>query len=178
MKSKQIFQGDKPTGYKCCDCPERDSCQEGPTKLRKNNPTMILGEYCAFAKDTGNEDSGSVIVEYDSGLHVVYTQNFVARNDAGKRGCRIIGYKGTVEFDFNAGVLTYYSHEERRKEEISFSSSEGHFGGDAKLVNNFIGVMKGESESIATLKEGIRSAELCLAARKSSEEHIFVDIEN
>ncbi|MBO5909665.1 MAG: Gfo/Idh/MocA family oxidoreductase [Clostridia bacterium] len=177
MRSKQIFKGDKPAGYKCCDCPERDSCQEGPAKLRKNNPTMILGEYCAFAKDTGNEDSGSVIIEYDSGLHVVYTQNFVARNDAGKRGCRIIGYKGTVEFDFFTGVVTFYSHEERRKEEISFSSSEGHFGGDSVLVNSFISVMEGKDTSIATLKEGIRSAELCLAAKKSSQEHVFVDID-
>ena len=178
MKSKQIFKGDKPVGYKCCDCPEKDTCQEGPTRLRKNNPTMILGEYCAFAKDTGNEDSGSVIVEYDSGLHMVYTQNFVARNDAGKRGCRIIGYKGTVEFDFLTGKVTFYSHEERRKEEITFNSTEGHFGGDAVLVNSFISVMKGEGDSIATLNEGIRSAELCLAAKKSSEERVFVDIEN
>ncbi len=178
MKSKQIFKGDKPEGYKCCDCPERESCQEGPVKLRKNNPTMILGEYCAFAKDTGNEDSGSCIIEYDTGLHVVYTQNFVARNDAGKRGCRIIGYKGTVEFDFIKGVVTYFSHEERRKEEISFSSSEGHFGGDSILCNSFISIMEGTGDSVATLGEGILSAELCLGAKKSAEEKIFVDIES
>ena len=177
MKSKQIFKGDKPEGYKCSECPEKDTCQEGPTRLRKNNPTMILGNYCAFAKDTGNEDSGSCIIEYDSGLHVVYTQNFVARNDAGKRGCRIIGYKGTLEFDFNTGKVTIFSHEERRKEEITFSSSEGHYGGDSVLCNSFISVMKGECDSVAPLSDGILSAELCLGAKRSSEEHVFVDIE-
>ena len=178
MKAKQIFKGDKPEGYKCSECPERQTCQEGPVKLRKNNPTMILGDYCAFAKDTGNEDSGTLIIEYSSGLHVVYTQNFVARNDAGKRGCRIIGYKGTVEFDFITGRVVFFSHEERRKEEISFSAAEGHFGGDDVLVNSFISVMSGVGESVAGLNEGIRSAEICLAAKKSSIDHIFVDIEN
>lgn len=178
MKSKQIFKGDKPKGYKCSECPERESCQEGPIKLRKNNPEMILGDYCAFAVDTGNEDSGSVIIEYDSGLHAVYTQNFVARNEAGKRGARIIGYKGTVEFDFTTGKAVYFSHEERVREEFDFSCAEKHFGGDAALAENFYDVMTGKGRSIAPLSDGIRSAELCLAARKSSEEHIFVDIEN
>ena len=178
MKSKQIFKGDKPAGFKCADCPEKDTCQEGPTRLRKNNPQMILGEYCAFATDTGNEDSGTCIVEYDNGLHVVYTQNFVARNQAGKRGCRIIGYKGTLEFDFITGIVTFYSHEERTKEEKPFEIGTGHFGGDSSLAGSFIAVMEKSGESIAPLKDGIRSAELCLAARKSSVEHIFVDIQN
>jgi hypothetical protein len=90
----------------------------------------------------------------------------------------VIGYKGTAEFDFITGTVTYYSHEERRKEVITFNSAEGHFGGDGVLVNSFISVMEGTGESVATLKEGILSAELCLAAKKSSEERVFVDIEN
>ena len=178
MKSKQIFKGDKPEGFKCCDCPEKESCQEGPVRLRENNPEMILGEYCAFAKDTGNEDSGSCIIEYDSGLHVVYTQNFVARNDAGKRGARFIGYKGTLEFDFNTETVTFYSHEKREKEEVTVSSSEKHYGGDAALCDNFISVMEGKGDSIAPLSDGILSAELCLGAKRSATEHIFVDIDS
>lgn len=177
MKSKQIFKGDKPAGYKCCDCPEKDTCQEGPTRLRKNNPEMILGEYCAFAKDTGNEDSGTCIIEYETGLHVVYTQNFVARNEAGKRGCRVIGYKGTLEFDFKTGVVTFYSHEERVTEVKSFEVGTGHFGGDKALCDSFIAIMEGGEVSVAPLREGILSAELCLGAKKSAEEHVFVPVE-
>ena len=58
------------------------------------------GEGCSFANDTGNHDSASVLIRYDNGVHAVYTQNFITRKDAGKRGAIIIGYKGTLEFDW------------------------------------------------------------------------------
>lgn len=44
------------------------------------------------------------------------------------------------------------------------------------LVENFIGVMKGIATPIGSLKDGIASARLCLAAKKSATEHIFVDV--
>ena len=53
---------------------------------------------------------------------------------------------------------------------------ESYWGGDHKLVENFIGVMKGTATPIGSLKDGIASARLCLAAKKSATEHIFVDI--
>ena len=36
--------------------------------------------------------------------------------------------------------------------------------------------MKGENTSLAPLHEGILSARMCLAARRSSEEHVFVEL--
>ena len=43
--------------------------------------------------------------------------------------------------------------------------------------DNFISVMKGEGKSHSPLSEGILSAEMCLAARKSAEVHEFVNIQ-
>ena len=55
--------------------------------------------------DTGNEDSGSAIVRYQSGMHVNYSQNFFARRAAQARGATLLGYKGTLQFDFYTGEL-------------------------------------------------------------------------
>jgi hypothetical protein len=36
--------------------------------------------------------------------------------------------------------------------------------------------MKGTEKTIAPLADGILSAKLCLAARRSAEEHVFVEL--
>lgn len=177
MESKQIYKGNKPAGLKCKDCDERDTCPESDINVEKLNDGMPIGEFCCFATDVGNQDSGSVIVKYDNGLHVVYTQNFVARKGAGKRGARLIGYNATLEFDWKKPTITVYKHFENITETITFGETDGHGGGDELLRDDFISVMKG-GKSHAPLSEGILSAEMCLAAKKSAEEHKFVEIEN
>ena len=178
MKSKQIFKGDKPAGLLCENCAEAKECPESPENVRKNNDGYEIGKYCCFATDTGNEDSGSAIIEFDSGMHVVYSQDFITRNKAGKRGARLIGYKGTIEFDWFSDEVVIYNHLQNVTERHTLGKTlEGHFGGDARLVESFVGVMLGESASVSSLSDGILSAELCLGAKKSSEEHVFVDIE-
>ncbi|MBR5139946.1 MAG: Gfo/Idh/MocA family oxidoreductase [Clostridia bacterium] len=176
MESKMIFKGDKPAGMVCELCLEKDTCPEGPDNLRKLDvdPT---GNRCCFAVDTGNQDSGSAIVRYENGLHVVYTQNFVARAGAAKRGARLIGYLGTVEFDFPSAIITIYDHVTAKTETIDMSEDKGiHFGGDRRLAESFIAVMQGE-KSPSTLAEGILSVEMCLAAKESTAENRFVPID-
>jgi predicted dehydrogenase len=109
MKSKQIFKGNKPAGLTCEKCDERHICPES---------TIVngLGAYCCFGVDTGNEDSGSAIIQYESGMHAVYTQNFFVRNKAGKRGARLLGYKGTLEFDWYTSEVKVYMHHVPRVE--------------------------------------------------------------
>lgn len=177
MKSKQVFKGNKPAGLLCKACTEQKVCPESPENVRKTGDPYSIGEYCCFAVDTGNEDSGSAIIEYDNGMHVVYSQNFIVRKGAGKRGARLIGYYGTIEFDFVSGIVKVFHHMENIVETHEFAKQEEHFGGDAKLANNFIDVMKGSEKSSTTLKAGILSAAMCLAAKKSAAEHKFVEIE-
>src|SRR5690242_15969219 len=91
MESKTVFKGDMPVGLRCQDC-ERDDCPERASAT----PDWL----CAFAPDTGNHDSASAIVQYASGAHAVYTQNFYSRRGAAARGARLIGYRGTIDFDW------------------------------------------------------------------------------
>lgn len=176
MASKQVFRGDMPEGQMCADCPRQDECPESPEALRKLNidPT---GYGCCFARDTGNHDSGSVLVAYDNGVHVVYTQNFIARNKAAKRGARFIGYYGTVEFDFPTATITVYEHMTGKVERIDMSGDFGqHFGGDRRLAEAFLDVLAGKP-SRSTLAEGILSVSMCLAAKESAETHTFKDVD-
>ncbi len=177
MKSKQIFKGDMPAGQKCADCPKKKECPESPQNVAAygSGSGHGFGEYCCFAVDTGNEDSGSCIIEYESGMHVVYSQNFFVRKGAGKRGARLMGYLGTLEFDFNTGVITVFRHNEDKTIRYEIGTGGGHGGGDAILVANFADVVRGKDVSHTTLLDGLRSADICLAARESADTKRFVD---
>ncbi|UQZ82593.1 Putative oxidoreductase YteT precursor [Paenibacillus konkukensis] len=175
MVSKQIFKGNKPAGLRCTECGDNKTCPESTAfrtdKLREE------WAYCCFAEDTGNEDSGSALIRYESGMHVSYSQNFFARNQAAARGARFFGYKGTLEFDFYTGIIKVYMHHSTRVETYEFGGGEGHFGGDAALMRSFAGLMEGSSEkSVSPLEDGLVSALLCLKARESAATGTFQSV--
>ncbi|WP_310224429.1 Gfo/Idh/MocA family oxidoreductase [Paenibacillus qinlingensis] len=174
MTSKQIFKGTKPAGLKCVDCEENTTCEESTAFFK--SPKREKWAYCAFAEDTGNEDSGSAIVRYESGMHVTYSQNFFVRNKAGYRGARFMGYKGTVEFDFYKSQLKVYMHHTPRVETHDLDLGNDHFGGDTALVKNFVNVMKGQEKSVSTLEDGLLSALMCLKAKESAQTGTFQNI--
>jgi predicted dehydrogenase len=174
MTSKQIFKGDKPAGLKCVDCNENRTCEESTAFAAPDIRNHWA--YCSFAKDTGNEDSGSALFYYENGMHVSYSQNFFARKQAASRGARFLGYKGTVEFDFNTGIVKVFMHHTPRVETYQISAEEDHFGGDRMLVSNFIELMQGRGTSVSTLDDGLISALQCLKARESAETRTFQTI--
>jgi len=178
MESKMVFKGDHEENLKCADCPEKLSCPESLYNIAQYDAKYVReGALCCFAKDTGNHDSATIMMQYENGLHVVYTQNFIARKSAGKRGARFIGYKGTVEFDFNTKSVRYVDHMSDRVDNIIVENTRSHSGGDLKIINNFIDVMRGTDVSHSPLSEGILSARMCLAAKESAQTKKFVEIE-
>ncbi|MCD9021869.1 Gfo/Idh/MocA family protein [Cohnella silvisoli] len=165
MTSKQVFKGTKPAELKCKDCEEKHTCAD--SKAFKTGEEGDW-EYCCFAEDTGNEDSGSAIIRYESGMHVSYSHNFFARREAGRRGARFLGYKGTVEFDFIKGKIMVMMHHTPRVETYEFEAGKGHYGGDAALAENFVRMMKNGASSQSSLEDGLTSALMCLKARESA----------
>lgn len=177
MDAKMVFKGDQPKGQKCVDCAHRRDCPESDLNVGKYGDPFIIGEYCCFAEDTGNQDSGSALVLYENGMHATYTQNFITRKGAGKRGARLIGYYGTLEFDFNTGEITLFYHNKNHIERHKIEKTRGHSGGDEALIQNFANVVRGVEESKAPLSEGILSAKMCLLAKRSAKEKRFFNIE-
>ena len=181
MMSKQIYKGDKPAGLKCDDCDETATCMESPyNRFRTRHEHAELPAesplLCAFAEDTGNEDSSSALVEFESGMHVSYSQNFFARRSAGTRGARFLGYKGTVEFDWYTNQIKLFMHHVPRSETIQIEKSDGHAGGDKELAADYIAIVRGTGDSRAPIHAGIASAHLCLMARESARTGTFQEV--
>ena len=176
MNSKTVFKGDMPAGLRCIECDKKSECPDNWSDRVPTDNGYRINDYCCFAEDTGNEDSGSCIVMYENGVHAVYTQDFISRRGAGKRGARFIGYFGTVEFDFYTGTVKVIYHKEDKEEEINLSRGGAHFGGDDILIENFVDVVRGEKTSCATLESGILSAKMCLAAKNSAKNFEFYNI--
>lgn len=180
MTSKQVFKGTHPAGLKCMDCAERTTCFESPYHTSRSAPLpldMPAKEMCAFAVDTGNEDSGSAIIQYASGLHASYSQNFFTRRTAATRGARFIGYHGTMEFDWFTSKLKVISHHSGHLETHELDDSLAHGGGDEVLARNFIDVIRGEKEAVSTLDDGLLSVLMCLKAKESAKTRTFQSVE-
>ncbi len=175
MKSKQIFKGDLPAGLRCSQCDRTLTCMESTYNIEKTRNDTPRSDYCCYAVDTGNEDSGSMIIRYESGMHAVYSQNFFARKGAARRGARLYGYKGTLEFDFVKDEIKVYDHMSDQITTIQLHTPpQGHGGGDQYLMDNFVRLITGhDKESIAPLAAGIESAGLCLGAKESAETEEF-----
>ncbi|MFT3784862.1 MAG: Gfo/Idh/MocA family oxidoreductase [Tepidisphaeraceae bacterium] len=116
-----------------------------------------------------HQDAGSAILRYASGLHTSYVQNFIARRKAGARGATLIGEKATLTFDWYTNVIRVVEHEHDRVDEIKIDAdSAGHGGGDGRLAQNFVDVMRGRSASLTPIVDGLLSVATCLAARDSA----------
>ena len=184
MTSKQIFKGDHPAGLACKDCPEQETCMESPRNLfLKRAETSRIDEtpfptyQCSFAVDTGNEDSGSAIIRYESGMHLSYSQNFFAAKGAATRGATLLGYKGTIEFDWYTDELKVHMHHTPRVESHKVDSKAmSHGGGDLVLAQSFVDIICGKGTSVAPLEAGLTSVLMCLKARESERTMAFQEI--
>ncbi len=183
MESKTVFRGDMPAGLHCVDCCRQEACPESPYHLSfylqdQTHDLQPHGWQCSFAVDTGNHDSASAIIRYQSGLHAVYTQNFYTRRGAAQRGATLIGYRGTVSFDWYRDEVTVHHHYSNRVERHQFEPvAGGHHGGDHELARDFLDALAGKDTSRTPLAAGLFSARMCLAARDSCQTGQFQTID-
>jgi predicted dehydrogenase len=188
VESKTVFTGDMPAGLYCLDCPVNDTCPESQKNLfymqgilddmHKAEEWWNGRWQCSFAVDTGNHDSATAILQYASGAHLTYTQNFYARRGAARRGATFLGYKGTVSFDWvTSEVVVHHHHSAHVERHALGDTGAGHHGGDRELARDFLAILHGTGESRATLEDGILSAQLCLMAKRSCQTDGFVPFE-
>jgi len=185
VESKTVFTGDMPAGLYCLDCPVNDTCPESQKNLfymqgilddMHDARDWWDGRWqCSFAVDTGNHDAATAILQYESGAHLTYTQNFYVRRGAAKRGATFVGYKGTVSFDWVTSEIVVHHHHSPRVERHTLGIGDGgHSGGDRELAHDFLAILHGTGRSRATLEDGLLSAQLCLMAKRSCRENGFV----
>ena len=183
VESKTVFTGDMPAGLYCLDCPKQKECPESQYNLfymqgilddMREAESYWDGRWqCSFAVDTGNHDAATAILQYESGMHLTYTQMFYARRGAAKRGATLTGYKGTVSFDWNTDEVVVHHHHSGRVERHRVEAAGGHHGGDDRLAHDFLEILYGTGPSRATLQDGLLSAQLCLMAKRSCQTNEF-----
>jgi predicted dehydrogenase len=181
--SQLVYGGDKPHDLRCRECDEVKTCSESHInqKLRGDGAGMVslTGDEdhdCCFSKEILTQDAGSAMILYEGGAHISYTQNFVSRRGAGKRGAVVTGHEASLEFDWMTEKLIVRDHFCDRVDEISVKVSTGHMGGDHVLSQSFIDVMRGEGKSISNINDALMSVAMCLAARESAYHHTFQPI--
>ncbi len=184
----KIFGGDKPAGLRCSQCDEADVCPESPINRRRNHsgvnsPRYASGDHmCLFARDIGNpeegmnEDSSSILMEFESGAHGVYNQVFYVRRDAATRGATVTGYDGTINFDWMRNKFKLTSHHSPFTSVWKGAKTMAHYGGDDELAYDFYRIITGKGKPRTTIWDGIQSIYVCLAAKQSAEQGEFVDV--
>ncbi len=175
--AKLYFKGTHPAGLTCPECAEYRTCRESSYVVEHIHKDTVQGNLCCFARDTGNEDAASVILQTESGALVTYSQIFMVKKNAARRGARLIGTEGSAEFDFNTGLIREDRYFTSQSVTHTFSLSSGqHLGGDEALALDFLHVLEG-GKARSDLKAGLESAAVCLAAREADAAGRFIPIE-
>lgn len=179
----KVFGGKKPAGLVCSKCREQKTCLESPQNRRHNGSGPHTDDHpcvysvdCGSAKTGANEDASSALLEFDNGAQGVYTQVFYSRRDAATRGATISGYLGTVSFDWYTNSMKRVRHHAPFSDTVQAGAGLSHFGGDAELADDFIGVIRGTRKSRTPIETGLQSVYACLAARESSLTGRFVNV--
>lgn len=174
--SHRVYGGDMRPDLMCSACDRTDSCLESPRAIAERGDDGGMGyedHACAFSTSVRHHDAGSALVNYSNGIHVAYSQNFVSRRSAAWRGCRVTGYRATLEFDWYKEAIRVIEHHTGTVEDIRMAGNGEHHGGDTVLMRNFLDVIRRVDVPHTSLADGILSASMCLAAQSSEESGAF-----
>ena len=179
MMTRKIYGGVMPHGLWCSACEKDETCLESPRGVARRGDDGGVGTRdhpCVYGDEIKNQDAGSAIIMYEDGAHAVYSQNFVSRRSAGRRGAIITGYRASLSFDWYTGTLTVIDHHRDRVETVKIRAATGHLGGDEALARNFGDVCLGRDEARTDLSAGLISAAMCLAARESAHKQKWMPV--
>jgi predicted dehydrogenase len=182
MESRRVYGGKKPHDLRCSACDETQTCPESPQNLARRGDDGGMYQdsddrtdhWCAFSREIQNHDAGSALIMYENGIHASYSQNFLSRRSAYRRGATIVGYEATMEFDLAPMELRIIHHRSEKVEQLRMDiQDDGHAGGDLILAESFLDLVKGRTRPNASLRDGLLSAAMCLAARESARTKTF-----
>lgn len=176
METRGLFGGDMPEGTTCDKCDKRMECPESDYAVTKIYGDTTHGMKCCYMPSNIQHDCATVIAKYNSGVIATYSQNTIVRFHGGRRGGKIYGYKGTLEYDINNAKITITMNDFDTVEVIDFHGiTDPHCGGDQILTRTFADMARGK-EVPSSLLEGIKSASFGLVALESCEKEAFVSL--
>ena len=187
MESRRVYGGEKPHDLRCSACDETETCPESPQNIARRGDDGGMYQdsddrtdhWCAFSRGIENHDAGSALIMYDNGIHASYSQNLVSRRSAYRRGATVVGYEATLEFDLAPMEMRLIHHHSGEVEQIHVDTeSDGHGGGDHILAESFLDLIAGRAKPNASLRDGLLSAAMCLAARESARTKTYQPVQS
>lgn len=195
--SRKVYGGEKPDSLKCDGCDEKYSCSMSVYYLNRASGKSIPPEhmrYCVYANEIDIDDNHTVIIQYEDGVTVSYSQVFNVPTQSTKRGGVFIGTKGVMELNYYNKFIETYDHKElicnskikitkldqkpgSVKEDVFDWAGNSHFDGTENGILEKIKLLSGENAEVKnSIREGYISAKMCIAAQESIEKKQTVEI--
>ena len=122
------------------------------------------------------EDTAEILLEHRSQSRVSVHLNYVQRPPT--RTLEIIAERGTIQWDYQAGMVKWYDSETARWEIWTEPSTFDRNTMFLDEVTHFIDCVAGRSTPLIPLTEAKAVLEIALAAKQSAEEDCFVSLKD
>ena len=147
--------------------------------LRTDNP---LGR-CVWHCDNDVVDHQSLLVEFANGA--VASHDLFGATARPTRRIHLVGERGEIEGDLTAGQLTIRHPDPRAGHEYSEQridvgiKDDQHGGGDFRLLDDFIRILRGEPGSVGAtrIEDSVAGHRIAFAADRAMRQHRVVTLE-
>ena len=161
-------------GCSCCYYGKNGICKDAhPEKGEMWNEEAVREDgyrkdSCMYMSDLSTHDNGFAIVEYANGAKACHMECFVC--GFSERIYTIAGDRATAQMSLHKRTIRITDR--WTKETVTYELPEaqgGHGGADPLLLESFIRAVKGETENLSTLEQGMLSTSIAEAAERSRE---------
>lgn len=191
--SRRVYGGSRPNDLHCDECPDKWHCPQSSFVLKFDADKYFpprRERLCVFASEIDIDDNQTVIIQYENGVNVSYSQTFCVPHGAAQRGGVFIGDAGTMKLEYYGEYVdgpvgkshldVYRNHAKTDSviHEVHDWAGRSHFDGTDYGFLAKLALLRGEKTEIAnSVKEGYISAKMCLAAQRSIEEGRVIELD-
>lgn len=150
--------------------PRRDTPETCSRCRRRHCPWRGDGARCVFHSDGDILDHQSVSVLFSDGTQGQFT--VAAMSPVPGRDLRLFGTDGYLEGTMETGALRLKRYwDPSGLEDISVAASDGHGGGDTRIVAEFMDCVDRHEQPLSSVLDGARASLLAFAADRSVTTH-------
>jgi predicted dehydrogenase len=129
---------------------------------------------CVYKK-SDLTDMNNVIIDYQNGTRLNYTQVLFAAKPG--REIAIFGTNGTIQYNLNDQELTVHTRWNNATYDVKANNRTGNHGGaDPRMIDDFMDMVRNNTEKDARLEDGAWALAAGFAAYKSSDEERWIDM--
>jgi predicted dehydrogenase len=134
----------------------------------------MAGKLSRLEIDT--EDIAAILLRFESGalgeIHLDYIQRAYSRT------CQVIGEEGTLQWDYSAGIVRWFSAQ--TKQWSTYANPEGWQPNEMYLdqMKHFLRCLCGDEEPVLSVSEGARVLEIALAAKEANRRQRSIELRN